>query len=194
MGRGHAAEPDEHRRGTGAEEVDQQIRGLPSRRAGRPPVSGHVHRRGPVGGSGDHCRAEAVADRPVIRRARRRLRCGGGEIEPGAQPPQNVGVEGVGPGEQLAARGDVVSGRGLPVTGQPGGGNSRVGTPGARINPGRRIFACSCAFLPGVGPCAAVWRTSMSKLGWREHKATCRCPTDGCSGTLRQGASHVKHD
>jgi hypothetical protein len=68
-----------------------------------------------------------VADRPVIRRARR-LRSGGGEIEPGAQPPQNVGVEGAGPGEQLAARCDVVGGRELPGNGPagwrelPGGG------------------------------------------------------------------------
>jgi hypothetical protein len=41
--RDHAAEPDEHRRGTGPQEVDELIGGLPSRRAGRrgrAPVSG----------------------------------------------------------------------------------------------------------------------------------------------------------
>ena len=115
VGRGHAAEPDEYRRGTGPEEVDQLVRRPPVRRHGRPPVSGHMRRSGPVGGSGDHGRAEAVADRPVIRWGRR-LR-GGGEVEPGAQPPQHVGVEGTGSGEHLAARGDVVSGRELPGIG-----------------------------------------------------------------------------
>jgi hypothetical protein len=52
VGRGRAAEPDERRRGTGPEEVDQLIRGLPSRRRGWPPVAGHVRRSGPVAARG----------------------------------------------------------------------------------------------------------------------------------------------
>jgi hypothetical protein len=110
-----------------------EIAGAPSWRPGRPPISGHVHRRGPVWGSGDHRRAEAVADRPVLRRARRRLG-GGRDIEPGAQPPQNGGVERAGPGEHSAARGEVVRGRQVLGTGPARWRELPGGDPGREID------------------------------------------------------------
>ena len=97
VGRGHAAEPDEHRRGTGREEVDQLIRGLPARRSGRPPVSGHVHCLRPVGGcrrlrrqSDRRPARRGTRRRPIARPRRRGRPC----VRVRARPDRREGVDG----------------------------------------------------------------------------------------------------
>ncbi len=89
------------------------------------------------------------------------LRSTGGEIEPSAQPPQNVGVEGAGPGEQLAACGDVVSGRERAGNGPAGRWELPGGDPWREIDAEALDMKPSATSrLSGAGP-KAVSRMSV---------------------------------